>query len=138
MGDADAPKERRFVPMPTVAATRELLASPEDVWAFLAQPQRFADWWPGIGAVEPDRRGLAPGARWRIRGTERPSLLRRPEASGTMVILKAERPRLVSWHLTGDGIDARLELEEAAPDRTRATLTVEGPWLVGLRRSFPL
>ena len=60
--------------MPRVEAARRLLAPREDVWAFLAEPHNLADWWPGIAAVEPDRRGLAAGARWQIRGTNRASL----------------------------------------------------------------
>src|SRR5439155_21205797 len=60
--------------MPRVSAARELLASREDVWEFIADPGHFADWWPGVAAVEPDRRGLAEGARWTIRSTERPTL----------------------------------------------------------------
>jgi hypothetical protein len=48
-------------------ATRELLASRGDAWAFLAEPYHLADWWPGIVSVEPDRRGFASGARWQVR-----------------------------------------------------------------------
>ena len=62
--------------MPTREATAELLASREDVWAFLAEPYHLADWWPGIGGVQPDRRGLAPGARWEVYGGSSPTLLR--------------------------------------------------------------
>jgi hypothetical protein len=57
------------------SATRELLASPETVWGFLAEPHHLADWWPGIAAVEPDRRGFAPGARWRVQRRGRRGLL---------------------------------------------------------------
>jgi hypothetical protein len=45
-------------------ATRELAASREDVWRFLAEPYHLPDWWPGIVGVQPDHRGFAPGARW--------------------------------------------------------------------------
>ena len=45
-------------------ASRELLAARDDVWSFIAEPHHFSDWWPGIGGVQPDRRGLAEGARW--------------------------------------------------------------------------
>ena len=48
------------------SATRELLASREDVWRFLAEPYHLSDWWPGIVGVEPDRRGFEVGARWRV------------------------------------------------------------------------
>ena len=123
--------------MPTVAAARELLAPREDVWGFLAEPRHFADWWPGIAAVEPDRRGLAAGARWQVRGTNRPSLFRRPNPSGLLLVLAAARPERLAFQLTGERIDAELELEASATDRTIATLTVSGPWLIGLGRSFP-
>jgi uncharacterized protein YndB with AHSA1/START domain len=123
--------------MPTVAAQRELLASREDVWRFLAEPHHLADWWPGIGGVAPDRRGLAPGARWEVRGTGRPGLIRKPDATGRLLILKVEPPQRLAWQFTGDGIDAEIELRSKSPDRTVAVLTVSGPWLIGLRRSLP-
>jgi len=123
--------------VPKVAAERELLAPREDVWGFLTEPHFFPDWWPGVAAVQPDRRGLAPGARWQVRSGSRASLLRRPDATGTMLILRVEAPRLVAWHLAGDRLDVELTLEPAGDDRTRATLVVEAPWLVGLSRSLP-
>ena len=123
--------------MPTVAAQRELLASRDDVWRFLAEPHNFADWWPGIGGVVPDRRGLAPGARWEVRGTGKPGFIRKPDATGRLLILKVEPPQRIGWQFTGDGIDAEIELTEKSPDRTTAVLTVNGPWLIGLRRSLP-
>ena len=52
--------------MPRVAATRELLAPREEVWRFLVEPHHLPDWWPGVRGVHPDRRGLAPGARWQL------------------------------------------------------------------------
>ena len=123
--------------MPQVSAARELLAPREDVWAFLAEPRHLADWWPGIAAVEPDRRGLAAGARWQIRGTDRPSLFRRPNPTGMLLVLAAARPERITFHLTGERVDVELELHASAPDRTIATLTINGPWLIGLGRSFP-
>ena len=48
-------------------ASRELLAARTDVWQFLAEPYHLSDWWPGIVGIEPDRRGFAPGARWKVR-----------------------------------------------------------------------
>jgi uncharacterized protein YndB with AHSA1/START domain len=123
--------------VPRVEATRELLAPRGDVWAFLAEPRHLSDWWPGIAAVEPDRRGLAAGARWQVRGTNRPTLFRRPNPSGTLLVLEAAPPEHVAFHLTGERIDADLRLEATAVDRTRATLVVTCPWLIGLGRSFP-
>ena len=49
-----------------VEARALLLAPPEDVWRLLAEPYHLPDWWPGYQGVEPDRRGLAAGARWRV------------------------------------------------------------------------
>lgn len=123
--------------MPRVEAARQLLAPREDVWAFLAEPRHLADWWPGIAAVEPDRRGLAAGARWQIRGTNRPSFFRSPNPTGMLLVLAAARPERFAFQLTGERIEAELRLEASAPDRTLATLTVSGPWLIGLGRSFP-
>ena len=123
--------------MPRVSAARELLASREDVWDFIADPGHFADWWPGVAAVEPDRRGLAEGARWTIRASGRPTLFRRSGYSGTLLVRAVNRPRRFAWTLTGDRLDAELLLEETAPERTRAVLEVSAAWLVSFPRSLP-
>ena len=60
-------------------ASRELLASRKDVWRFLAEPNHLTDWWPGVRGVEPDRRGFAAGARWRVTRRGRRGLLPRPD-----------------------------------------------------------
>jgi uncharacterized protein YndB with AHSA1/START domain len=123
--------------VPRATASRELLAPREDVWAFLAEPRHLADWWPGIAAVEPDRRGLAAGARWQIRGSNRASFFRSPNPTGMLLVLAAAPPERLVFQLTGERMEAELRLEASAPDRTIATLTVDGPWLIGLGRSFP-
>jgi hypothetical protein len=123
--------------MPRVAATRELLAPRADVWAVVSEPYRLGDWWPGIAGIQPDRRGFAPGARWQIVGSDRPSLLRRPSATGMLVVLGIEAPSRFRFLLTGDRIEVELRLTEAEADRTLAELTVEGPALIGLRRNLP-
>jgi uncharacterized protein YndB with AHSA1/START domain len=108
----------------------------EDVWAFIAEPRHLADWWPGLGVVEPDRRGFAVGARWQVRRSERPTLLRRAHAPGLVLVREIEPARRFAFHLTAERLDAVLELEPAGPG-TRATLSVAAPLLVGLRRSLP-
>jgi uncharacterized protein YndB with AHSA1/START domain len=123
--------------MPRVSASRELLASRDDVWQFIAEPRHFADWWPGIAAVQPDRRGLAEGARWQIVTADRPTLLRRATSSGMLLVRAARRPELFGWTLTGDHIDAELRLEASADDRTVAVLELEAPWLLGMSRALP-
>ena len=123
--------------MPTVRATRELLASRDDVWAFVSEPYNLSNWWPRVGGVQPDRRGLAPGARWRIQAPSQPSLFRRPEAVGVLQVLEVVPPQRLAFHLTGDRLHVVLELEERAPNRSHATLTIDGPFLIGLSRSLP-
>jgi uncharacterized protein YndB with AHSA1/START domain len=123
--------------MRRATASRELLASREDVWSFVIEPGHFGDWWPGIASVEADRRGVAPGARWRVRGDTRPALLRASGYSGVLVIRDVRPPERLSWTLIGDRWDVEVRLEAAAPDRTRVTLEVTAGWLVPLPRSLP-
>ena len=123
--------------MPRFAADRVLLAPLEDVWMFLVEPYNLGDWWPGISGVEPDRRGLAPGARWRVVGPNEPSYFRRPHATGTLLVLDVVPMRRIAFQLVTDRVDVELELRPLDERRTEATLVVEGPWLIGLRRSFP-
>jgi hypothetical protein len=123
--------------MPRVSDARELLASREDVWSFIAEPHHFADWWPGVAAVQPDRRGVAEGARWQIRTAERPTLFRRSTSSGMLLVRAVRAPELFAWTLTGDHIDAELRLEARGHDRTLATLELEAPWLFGFSRALP-
>jgi hypothetical protein len=112
--------------MPRAAASRELLAPREDVWAFVAEPHHF-----------PDRLGFAEGARWGVTGIERPTLLRRPTSTGMLLVRGVEIPERFAWTLTGDHIDAELRFEEQGSNRTIATLQVEAPWLYGLSRALP-
>jgi uncharacterized protein YndB with AHSA1/START domain len=123
--------------MPTFEAARELLAPRADVWAFLSEPYNLADWWPGIGGLQPDRRGFAPGARWQVVGENRPSLFRRPNMSGTLLVLAVEQYERFAFQLTGERLDVELRLTAPVPDRTLAHLSVSGPLLIGLRRSMP-
>jgi uncharacterized protein YndB with AHSA1/START domain len=123
--------------MPRAAATRELLAAREDVWEFVSEPRHFADWWPRIAAVEPDRRGLTPGARWVVHAAPEPTLFRKSGFSGTLVVREVHRFERFAWTLTGDNLEAELHLRATAPDRTQATLEVRAPWLASLPRSLP-
>ena len=123
--------------MPRVSASRELLASRDDVWAFIAEPHHFADWWPGIAGVRPDRRGLAEGARWEIQTADRPTLLRRATSSGMLLVRGVRPPERFAWTLTGDHVDAELRLEPRGDDRTIAVLELEAPWLLGFSRHLP-
>jgi hypothetical protein len=123
--------------VPRAAASRELLASRADAWRFIAEPHHFADWWPGVAAVRPDRRGVAEGARWEVHGTDRPTLFRRATSSGMLLVRGVTPQERFAWTLTADHLDVELRLEAAGPDRTVASLEVEAPWLMGLSRSLP-
>lgn len=123
--------------MPSASASRELLAPRADVWAFIAEPHHFADWWPGVAGVQPDRRGLAEGARWDVYGSDRPTLFRRSTSTGKLLVLAVWPLERFGWLLTGDHIEGDLRLEEIDAERTRATLTVDAPWLVGFSKSLP-
>jgi uncharacterized protein YndB with AHSA1/START domain len=123
--------------MPRASARRELLAPRKDVWSFLAEPRHFADWWPGIATVRPDRRGLAEGARWDVVGSDRPTLFRQASSSGVLLVRAVELYERVAFYLTGDHLDLDLRLAAAGEDRTLALLTVEGTFMWGLSRSLP-
>ena len=122
---------------PGAQAERELLAPRSDVWAFIAEPRHLADWWPGIAAVEPDRRGLATGARWQLRRGQRPGLFRSARSTSTLVVREVDEPKRVAWHILDERLDVDLELEASAADRTVARLTVSGPLMLAFRRSLP-
>ena len=121
--------------MPRYAADRVLLAPLDDVWAFVAEPFNLPDWFPGVSGVQPDRRGMAPGARWQVLGPDRPSLLRKPDAAGKLLVLDVVPMRRIAFQLTGQRLDAELELEPVG-EETRAALAVEAPFLT-VSRSFP-
>jgi uncharacterized protein YndB with AHSA1/START domain len=111
-----------------VSAERELLAPKADVWALVAEPYHLPDWWPGYTGVEPDRRGLSAGARWTVMRGRAPGLLRRPGGQGTIVLAGVVPTVELRWLDVAQGIEARLELANAGPGRTRAVASVEGPW----------
>jgi uncharacterized protein YndB with AHSA1/START domain len=123
--------------MPRVTAQRELLAPRQDVWRFVAEPHHFPDWWPGIAGVQPDRRGLAEGARWQIIGPDRPSLFRQASSSGVLQVLRVQPYERFTCYLTGDHLELDLRLEAVAEDRTRAVLAVDGTFMWGMSRSLP-
>jgi uncharacterized protein YndB with AHSA1/START domain len=118
-----------------VEVERELLADLSDVWAFVSEPYHLPDWWPGIAGVEPDRRGLAPGARWKVLGRGQGGF-RRADAEQLLLVQEVESPTRFAFHLTRDRLDAELVLAAQAPGRTLARLTVRGTWRGGLRHSL--
>ncbi len=123
--------------MPRYTADRVLLAPLDDVWTFLAEPYNLADWWPGISGVQPDRRGLAAGARWKVLGPTQPGYFRRPQSAGTLVVLDVVPRKRIAFQLAADRIEAELTIHAEDERRTKASLVVKAPWLLGLRGSLP-
>jgi uncharacterized protein YndB with AHSA1/START domain len=122
--------------LPRYAADRILLAPIDDVWAFLAEPYNLPDWWPGISGVEPDRRGLAPGARWRVVGPNQPTYFRRPQMNGTLLVLDVVPMKRFSFQIVNDRVEAELALQAIDERTTKASLIVEAGWLA-VKRTFP-
>jgi uncharacterized protein YndB with AHSA1/START domain len=107
---------------------RDLIASRADVWAFLAEPSHLSDWWPGITSVRPDRRGLAPGARWEVVGPSSPTLFRKAYAGGLAIVRDVAPYERVAWYLTAERLTVEVTLAVIDEGRTRVRLTVDGPW----------
>jgi uncharacterized protein YndB with AHSA1/START domain len=104
-------------------ATLELLAPRADVWAFLAEPYHLSDWWPGITGVEPDRRGFAPGARWKVLATKR-NVFAGPRATETMLLIREIDPyERWSWHLLNPKTEVEIRLRSVGEARTAVTVS---------------
>jgi uncharacterized protein YndB with AHSA1/START domain len=112
-----------------IQARGELLAPIEDVWAILAEPYHLPDWWPGYQGVEPDRRGLAPGARWAVaRGTIKAATgLRRPGARGTLVVRDVVERATLGWHDVEQRMDVTVVIEPADQGRTGVGVSLDAP-----------
>jgi uncharacterized protein YndB with AHSA1/START domain len=124
--------------LPRYEASRTLPAPVEDVWTVLAEPARWPEWWPGLVGADPSvRRALAPGAHWRLEGTERPSFRRRPQLGGSLLFLEVVPLRRVAFQLTGEHADVELDLEPVEVGETQATLAVEAPRFGGMGRKLP-
>jgi uncharacterized protein YndB with AHSA1/START domain len=123
--------------LPRFAAKRTLPAPLETVWDVLAEPARWAEWWPDLATAETTvRRALAPGALWQIEGTNRPSLFRRPLSGGSLLVLEVVPLRRVAFQLPGDRLEVELDLEPAEGDgETVAKLAVDAPRFAGVRRT---
>lgn len=105
-------------------ATLELLASRSDVWAFLAEPYHLADWWPGITGVEPDRRGFAPGARWKVHARKQ-NLFTGARTVESMLLVRDVAPfERFAFHLLDPRTDAEVRLRAVGEDRTEVTVVV--------------
>jgi uncharacterized protein YndB with AHSA1/START domain len=119
--------------LPRYAAERVLLAPVDDVWRFVAEPYHLSDWFPGITGVEPDRRGLAPGARWQVRG---PSYFRRPDTPALLLVREVAPRERLSFELARERLLVEIELRATDADRTAVSVAVSGRLLLGTRRGL--
>ncbi|HVC87131.1 MAG TPA: SRPBCC family protein [Gaiellaceae bacterium] len=103
-------------------AALELLAPREDVWAFLAEPYHLADWWPGIAGVDPDVRGFAPGARWKVHASKRNVFAGRRKVETLLLIREIDLYERWSWHLLEPKTDTEIRLRVVEADRTLVTV----------------
>lgn len=101
----------------------ELLAPRADVWGFLAEPYHLSDWWPGISGVEPDRRGFAPGARWKVHATKRNVFVGRRSVETMLLIREIDPFERWTWHLLKPATDVEISLRSVSEDRTEVTVT---------------
>ena len=115
--------------MSRIEATGVLQSERGDVWKLVAEPFHLPDWWPAYTGVEPDRRGLAENARWRVIRSVAPGFLRTPEGEGVIVLTKVVEGWELRWLDVKQDIEAGVLLDNAGVGRTRATTFVEGPWL---------
>jgi hypothetical protein len=110
-----------------VEASRVVRAPRADVWALVAEPFLLPDWWPSYTGVEPDRRGLAQGARWTVLRSRRPGLLRKPGGKGLILLERVAVATELSWLDLAQSIHAGVRLDDEGRD-TRATAFVNGPF----------
>jgi hypothetical protein len=121
------------------SASLELLAPRAEVWSFLAEPYHLSDWWPGITGVDPDLRGFAPGARWKVHATKR-NIFTGARSVETMVLIREiDVYERWSWHLLQPATDVQIRLQATAADRTRVTVEASrGNPGVAVRRLYDL
>ena len=99
-----------------------LLASREDVWSFLAEPYHLSDWWPSITGVEPDHRGFAPGARWKVHSWKKNVFTGRRFTESMVLVREIDLYERWSWHLLAPKTDVEVRLRSVAPDRTEVAV----------------
>lgn len=83
--------QETFVPAPV-----------EQVWAFLADPERIPEWEVSVGGIETTVQEVLPGAVWEGRAPEahpdgRPLKIRQPFRRRLIELVATERPHRVVW-----------------------------------------
>ena len=109
------------------------------MWAFLSEPYHLSDWWPGISGVDPDVRGFAPAARWKVHATRRHVLLGSRGVESTLLVRDVHPFERWSFHVVDPAFDADIRIRSVGPDRTLVTVATNGPKPeVAVRRLYDL
>ena len=105
------------------SATSLVPASRAEVWAILAEPLHLPDWWPGLLAVEPDRRGFAPGARWGATVTRRNPFFGKRRIQTALLLRDVQLYERWTWHLVNPRLDVEIRLKAAGEEETEVTVS---------------
>jgi hypothetical protein len=120
-------------------ASLVLLAPRTDVWGFLAEPYHLSDWWPGITGVDPDLRGFAPGARWKVHATKRNVFTGRRHVETMLLIREIDLYERWTWHLLEPATDVEVRLRAVSKDRTVVSIGASrGNAAVAVKRLYDL
>jgi uncharacterized protein YndB with AHSA1/START domain len=120
-------------------ASLELLAPRADVWGFLAEPFHLSDWWPGITGVDPDLRGFAPGARWKVHASKRNIFTGRRVVETLVLIREIDPYERWRWHLLDPPTDVEVRLRAVSENRTQVSVSVSrGNPKVAVKRLYDL
>jgi len=120
-------------------ASLELLAPRADVWGFLAEPYHLSDWWPGITGVDPDVRGFAPGARWKVHSFKRNIFTGRRGVESMVLIREIDPYERWTWHLLQPATDVEVRLRAVADNRTVVSVGASrGNPAVAVKRLYDL
>jgi uncharacterized protein YndB with AHSA1/START domain len=105
------------------SATEVVPAPRAGVWAILAEPLHLPDWWPGLLAVEPDRRGFAPGARWGATVARSNPFRGRRRVETALLLRDIDLYERWTWHLASSRLDVEIRLRTAGEHETEVTVT---------------
>ncbi len=105
------------------SVTERIPAPRAEVWAILAEPLHLPDWWPGLFAVEPDRRGFAPGARWRATVARRNPFLGARRVETALLLRDVEPYERWRWYLVSARAETEIVLRAVGEAETEVTVT---------------
>ncbi|MFI6095095.1 SRPBCC family protein [Lentzea sp. NPDC051213] len=109
--------------MPTFAETARSTAPPEEVWKLLYDPNRFPEWWAGVGTVEPSTQDGEPYMMYPDGYPDfpMPQLLRGDRRQGNVTISCLVSDLVFEWRLRvvdgGTQIDVHVEIPDAETHR---------------------